>query len=111
MRHRDLYFTPHITSILITSLSLFALSVALIALEAKVQDAFSTQQLQYPGSSLAEFMFVSLNPPNIEMGPTVIKFAAGSCGLAVSLLGTAWTVAHWCRAGGRANIVHVRTSV
>lgn len=107
MHLRSLPIAPHTIIILILSSALFALAIAIIALEARVQDAFPEQSLQYPGSSIAEFMFVPLSPSNIDVGPTVAKYAVGACGLLVSLFGIAWPVLHWCRASGRANIIHV----
>ena len=107
MRHRAPPIPSHLLLILILSTALFALSIALIALQARVQDAFPDEGRQYPGSSIAEFMFVPLNPSNIDVGPTVAKYAAGACCLLVALLGVAWPVLHWCRASGRASIVHV----
>lgn len=108
MPHLDSKFTPHIIAIGLSSLTLLALSIAILGLESRVQDAFVDKVRQYPGSSMAEFMFVPLNPPNIDAGPTVIKFAVGACSLVVSLMGIAWPVLHWCKSYGRASIVHVR---
>ena len=101
--------TPHTIAIGLSSLTLLALSIALLALEARVQDAFRNQSLQYPGSSIAEFIFVPLNPPTIDVGPTIVKFAVGAYSLIVALLGIAWLVVHWCSASGRASAVHVRS--
>jgi hypothetical protein len=110
MAHLSSKFTPHTIAIGLSSLTLLALSIALIVLESRVQNAFQDQGRQYPGSNIAEFLFVPLNPSNIDAGPTVMKFAVGACSLAVSLLGIAWVVLHWCRACGMASMVHVRLS-
>lgn len=107
MRFLEGKFTPHIIVIGLSSIVLLALSIALLVLEARVQDAFRDQGFQYPGSSIAEFIFVPLNPSNIDLGPTIVKFAVGACSLIVSLLSIVWPVLHWCRIGGRANVVHV----
>lgn len=107
MNLRNLPIAPHTIVLLVLSSSLFILSIVLLALQSRVQDAFTDEGLQYPGSSIAEFMFVPLSPSNIDVGPTVAKYALGACTLVVSLLGIAWPVLHWCRASGRANIIHV----
>ncbi|KAF2439528.1 hypothetical protein P171DRAFT_436171 [Karstenula rhodostoma CBS 690.94] len=96
-------FTLHTIAISISSLTLLALSTALLALESRVQDAFSNNARQYPGSNMAEFIFVPLNPSNIDAWPTVVKFAVGACSLLVSLLGLVWLGLHWW-----ASIVHIR---
>ncbi|KAF9728794.1 hypothetical protein PMIN04_008254 [Paraphaeosphaeria minitans] len=107
MPHLGSKLTPHTIAIGLSSLILLALSIAILMLESRVQNAFTNDSRQYPGSSMAEFMFVPLNPSNIDAGPTVVKFAVGACSLLVSLLGIAWPVMHWSRACGKANIVYV----
>lgn len=104
----DSKFTPQTIAIGLSSLILLVLSIAILVLESRVQDVFTNQTRQYPGSSMAEFLFVPLNPSNIDAGPTIAKFAVGSCSLMVSLLGLAWPVLHWCRVCGRASVIHVR---
>jgi hypothetical protein len=108
MPRLDSKFTPRPIAIGILSLTLLALSITVVTLEARVQDAFQDKGRQYPGSSIAEFLFVPLNPSNIDEGPTVVKFAVGACSMAVSLLGIAWAVLHWCKAYGTASMIHVR---
>lgn len=99
MRHRNLrlHFTPHTIIIFLSSLALLGISIAVLVLEAQVQNAFRNEQIQYPGSSIAEWLFVSLNPEDIDAGPTVVKFVIGASSLAVSLVGAAWAILHWFR--------------
>lgn len=82
-------------SILVNSVILLFLSVAEIVLEDRVLHAFRSVQIQYPGSSLAEWLFVSMNPRNIDSGPTTAIFLVGGGGLICALVGIGCILATW----------------
>ncbi|KAF2119792.1 hypothetical protein BDV96DRAFT_642800 [Lophiotrema nucula] len=82
-------------AIFLTSFILLGLSIAIIVLEAKVLTAFQDRRIQYPTSSLAEWLFINLNPNNIDGGPTIGIFVAGATGLVTSLATMLWTVGTW----------------
>ncbi|KAJ4299185.1 hypothetical protein N0V90_004429 [Kalmusia sp. IMI 367209] len=98
MRRPILHFTPQTIAIFLSSVVLLSLSVALLVLEARVQNAFRDEQIQYPGSSMAEWLFVTLNPRNIDIGPTAAKFAVAGFSLFAALLGLVLTLLHWFEA-------------
>lgn len=106
MRRAILHFAPLTIAIFLSSAIILSLSIALLVLEERVQHAFRDEQFQYPGSSMAEWLFVTLNPRNIDIGPTVAKFAVGGFNICASLLGLVFTLLHWFKASN----VHVCTT-
>lgn len=82
-------------SIAVVSLLLIGLSIALIVLEERLQHAFIDKRIQYPDSSLAEWLFINLNPMNIDIGPTVAKFAVGGFSLGAALLSVMPGLLRW----------------
>jgi hypothetical protein len=84
----------------VAALLLVGLAAAEIALTAKTLRAFRRLDVQYPGSSLAEWKFVDLDPPNIDSGPTSACFTVGAASLASAVLATLWIVLVVCGVGG-----------
>ncbi|KAF2475499.1 uncharacterized protein BDR25DRAFT_350855 [Lindgomyces ingoldianus] len=82
--------------IFITAIIILALSLAEIVMEAKVLTAFSSGlQVQLPGTSLAEWLFIPLRPMNLDTGPTEAIFVAGAFGVVCGLFEVAWLLAIW----------------
>jgi hypothetical protein len=88
--------TPLTYGTCVTALILVGLAIAEIALTAKTLHAFRHIEVQYPGSSLAEWKFVDMNPANIDAGPTSANFTVGAGSLASALLTTLWIVLVVC---------------
>jgi hypothetical protein len=86
--------------VFITSVVLFALAIAEISLAAVSLRAFRHFSIQIPGSNLAEWKFVDMDPTNIDEGTTSAKFAVGAAGLAAALLASLWVVLRWAGFSG-----------
>lgn len=88
-------------SIFAAAFVLLSLSIAEIVLEDRTSQAYHDVQVQYPGSSLAEWLFVPMRPRYIDTGPMTAKFIAAPCSMFSSLAGMAWIAAHWLDASER----------
>ncbi|KAF2683151.1 hypothetical protein K458DRAFT_419357 [Lentithecium fluviatile CBS 122367] len=91
--------TPLTYGTFLAAILLIGLSGAEVALTAQYLHAFRHFEVQYPGSSLAEWAFVKMDPSNLDTGPTSAKFTVGTCGLVAALLATLWIVLLWCGVG------------
>lgn len=83
-------------SIFMSAIILLAVAIAAIVVEEKVLHVFRDIAIQYPGSSLGEWMFVSLDPKNIDHGPTIAIFIGAGCAVVASLMSCIWMVTTWC---------------
>ncbi|KAF2871664.1 hypothetical protein BDV95DRAFT_46223 [Massariosphaeria phaeospora] len=92
IRQRITYLTYFIFT---ASGVLLGLSIAEVALESRVLRVFRNLNIQVPGSSIAEWLFVSLNPQNLRTGPSDGIFIVGVFGIVASLLGLAWMGSVW----------------
>ncbi|KAF2737485.1 hypothetical protein EJ04DRAFT_550630 [Polyplosphaeria fusca] len=82
--------------VFLASLLLLALCITDIVLESKLDSVFSRRfQVQYPGSSLAEWLFVPLDPNYIDSGPAIAKFINGAVGILAAVVGMCWIGATW----------------
>lgn len=81
--------------IFILAFILLLLGIAEIVLQDRVHHAFKNYLIQYPGSSLAEWLFVTLNPLNLDTGPSSAKFTVGAVSMFSALLAMAWMATVW----------------
>ncbi|ORX94144.1 hypothetical protein BCR34DRAFT_226997 [Clohesyomyces aquaticus] len=82
--------------ILITVLLILGLSISEIVLEGKVLSAFSNNlQVQVPGTSLAEWLFVPIRPRNLKSGGSEGIIVVGILGVLCALLQMAWILMSW----------------
>ncbi|KAF2185959.1 hypothetical protein K469DRAFT_776808, partial [Zopfia rhizophila CBS 207.26] len=84
-------------SIILTSLLILSLSICEFVLEQDVANAFPDILVQIPGTSIAEWSFISMTPKNIVKGPTVAIVVAGTFGTVASVLAMVWLVGLWSR--------------
>lgn len=82
-------------SLLLLSLILLGLCLAEIVLEQNVISVFRDYKVQYQGSSMAEWMFVSLNPVYIDSGPTMAVTIAGAVGTVAAVMVSVWVAIVW----------------
>jgi hypothetical protein len=95
--------------ILLVSVVLMGLSIAEIVLEARIQQVSQSDlQVQYPGSSLAEWLWVPVNPPRLNGGPTTAIIIVGALGILVAVTVLIWVIFGWC--GWNQNRVSALTS-
>ena len=71
------------------------LAIAEIVLERRVRSVFRDLRIQLPGTNKAERLFVFLDPPNIDDGPSIAMLSASTLGVIASTLGVIWMVALW----------------
>ncbi|KAF2707835.1 hypothetical protein K504DRAFT_45145 [Pleomassaria siparia CBS 279.74] len=81
--------------ILVVSIILACLSIATIILQLKVNGVFQDLQVQIPGSNIAEWMYVSLNPVYLDTGPGISILVVGACGIMSGLSGMSWVITAW----------------
>jgi hypothetical protein len=82
-------------SIFVTAIVLLGLAIAEIALTAVSLRAFRHFDVQIPGSSLAEWKFISMDPSNIEEGTTTAKYVVGTASLVAALIASLWVALQW----------------
>lgn len=82
-------------SIVVIAFILIGLGIAELVVTARLLRAFRHAAIQVPGSNLAEWLFVNLDPENIDAGPTTAKFIAGGFCLFAGLLSLLWIDMQW----------------
>ena len=92
--------TPLSYCVFVVAVILIGLGIAEIALTAVSLRAFRRFQIQIPGSSLAEWKFVPMDPTNVDDGTTTAKFVVGTAGLVAALLALLWIALQWAGVGG-----------
>jgi len=93
------HVTPLSYSVFVTAIVPLGLAIAEITLTAITLRAFRRFDVQFPGSSLAEWKFVSLDPSNIDDGTTSAKFVVGTTGLVAALVPSLWIALQWWGVG------------
>lgn len=78
------------------SFVLLGLSISELVLEQNVLHALENWHLQFPGSSLAEWLFVPLNPRMLDAGPTNAIMTVGALGIVAGVCGMGWCWGMWC---------------
>ncbi|KAF2260487.1 hypothetical protein CC78DRAFT_620203 [Lojkania enalia] len=86
--------------IFLTSLILLGLSISIIVVEDKAVGVHRNLGIQLPNSSIVEWLWVPLNPMNLDHGPSMAIFIAGAMGLLASVMGLGWIVWDWCGVRG-----------
>ncbi|KAF2634259.1 hypothetical protein P280DRAFT_524270 [Massarina eburnea CBS 473.64] len=77
-------------AIFMISLILLILSITAFLIQTELDHASHTFAVQYPGSSLAEWYFLSFNPEFIDFGPSTAIFAVASSSLIAGCCGIVW---------------------
>jgi hypothetical protein len=82
-------------AIFVSSIVVIVISIAEIALETRMLHAFHHIQIQLPGSSLAEWLFINMDPHNLDTGPTVAIITLGSIDIGFSSVLLIWCGCMW----------------
>ena len=94
--------SPNVTwltyTILLTSFLLLLLAILQIVCEAHLLHAFKHTNVQLPGSSLAEWLFIPMHPSTLDNGPMVGIFVVGGWSLLTSTFTVLWVGCLWCGA-------------
>lgn len=78
------------------SIVLLGLSIADVVLIEKVQGVFrNTLQIQYPNSSLAEWLWVPVHPHKLDSGPANAILVVGCLGIITGTSGLGLVFALW----------------
>jgi hypothetical protein len=87
--------TSILSAIYTLSVVLLAVSLAVIFLEGNVIHAFRDFNVQEPGTSLAEWRWISLDPANLDTAPTTAIITAAVFGLMNAVLAFGWVTMLW----------------
>jgi hypothetical protein len=99
MSSKKLPITTGAVITFILSIVLLGLSLSEIILEQNVLHTFRNVKIQYPNSSLAENLWVSLNPDYIDPNPTIAISVAGAVGVISAISSIVWVSALWWGVG------------